>query len=100
MTIQTKTRKILTALFVGLFAFIILSVTGVAVVTYLPGIHLNDWFRATANYWLLFRIAVYLIVGVFIYFIQQSAKPLPRNAIILILLAFYLNEGLNFFYRS
>ncbi|MGC7559811.1 hypothetical protein [Pasteurella sp. 22655_41Tandhals] len=99
MSHHSKKRKILTALLVGILVFVALLACGVAFVNYLPGINLNDWFRATANYWLLFRILVYMSVGILLYFIQHSRTPLPCKAIILIVLAFALNEGLNLLYR-
>ena len=99
MSRHAKKRKILTALLVGILAFVALLACGVAFVTYLPGINLNDWFRTTANYWLLFRLLVYMGVGILLYFLQRSSSPLPRKAFILIVLAFALNEGLNLLYR-
>ncbi|MDC2825713.1 hypothetical protein PHA51_06635 [Rodentibacter pneumotropicus] len=99
MSRPSKKRKILTALLAGVLAFIALLACGVAFVTYLPGVNLNDWFRTTANYWLLFRLFVYMGVGILLYFLQRSSSPLPRKVIVFIVLAFALNEGLNLLYR-
>lgn len=99
MSRLARKRKILTSLLAGVLAFVALLACGVAFVTYLPGINLNDWFRTTANYWLLFRLFVYMGVGILLYFLQRSSSPLPRKAIVLIVLAFIFNEGLNLLYR-
>lgn len=99
MTERLKKRKVLTALLAGVLAFVALLACSVAFVTYLPGINLNDWFRATANYWLLFRFLVYVAIGVLLYFVQRSSTPLPRKAVLLVALAFAFNEGLNLLYQ-
>ncbi|OOF38261.1 MULTISPECIES: hypothetical protein [Rodentibacter] len=99
MSRPSKKRKILTALLAGVLGFLALLACSVVFVTYLPGINLNDWFRTTANYWLLFRLFVYMGGGILLYFLQRSSSPLPRKAIVLIVLAFALNEGLNLLYR-
>ncbi|PJG84813.1 hypothetical protein [Conservatibacter flavescens] len=98
MSIRTKKRKILTALLIGILSFISVLLLSIVVVTYLPGVNLNDWLRENANYWFIWRLVLYAVISILVYQIHIY-RPLSRKVIFLIALALLLIEGLNWLYR-
>lgn len=71
---------------------------GAAVAIYLPGIDLNDWLHETANYWLVWRLGLYILVAMLGYRIHLH-RPLSPKAICLIALSLLVIEALNLLYR-
>lgn len=97
MTGYSKKRKIATALLIGVLVFISLLLLGAVLAFYLPGLNLNNWFQETANYWLVWRFILYTIIGMFVYRIHVY-RPFPKQAILLVIAALALFEGLNWIY--
>lgn len=98
MKARSKTRKILTALLIGVSIFLSVLLLGLVLVTYMPGLNLNHWLQETANYWLIWRCFLYCVVGTFIYQIHRY-RPLSRQGIGLVIFVFLVIEGLNLLYR-
>ncbi|MDY4281324.1 MAG: hypothetical protein SOX56_09700 [[Pasteurella] mairii] len=98
MKIHSKTRKVLTALFIGVLIFLSVLLLGVVWVIYMPGLNLNRWLQKTANYWLMWRIFLYSLMVALLYQIYRY-RPLSRHAMGLIVLVILVFEGLNLLYR-
>lgn len=98
MKAYSTKRKIIISLAIGGLTFISLLLLGIIFIKYLPGLNLNDWLQRTANYWLIWRLGLYVLITLLIYQIHRY-HPLPRKVLLLTTLALSFIEGLNLLYR-
>lgn len=95
---HAKIRKFLTALVLGVLLFLSILLFGVALMTYMPGINLNQWLQKSANYWLIWRGFLYVVMIALLYQIHRY-RSLSHKAIGLLALVILVIEGLNLLYR-
>ncbi|MCW9716838.1 MULTISPECIES: hypothetical protein [unclassified Avibacterium] len=98
MKTRSKTRKILTALLIGVLLFFSVLLLGVVLVTYMPGLNLNQWLQETANGWIAWRFFLYVVVIGLMYRIYR-VRPFSVKLWGLVIAVFFTVEGLNFLYR-
>ena len=98
MIISPRKLRVLRIVAVSCITFFGMLLLGAAIATYLPGIDLNDWLHKTANYWLIWRLGLYILVVMLVYRIHLH-RPLSPKAICLIALSLFVIEALNLLYR-
>ncbi|HDX0975807.1 hypothetical protein [Avibacterium paragallinarum] len=98
MKTRSKTRKILTALLIGILLFLSVLLLGVVLVTYMPGLNLNQWLQKTANGWMAWRLFLYAVVIGLMYRIYR-VHPFSVQLWGLVIAVFLTVEGLNLLYR-
>ncbi|KGQ62488.1 hypothetical protein [Gallibacterium anatis] len=98
MKTRSKTRKILTALLIGVLLFFSVLLLGVVLVTYMPGLNLNQWLQKTANGWIVWRFFLYVVVIGLMYRIYR-VRPFSVQLWGLVIAVFLTVEGLNLLYR-